>query len=752
MPLEKKRVSFLSAGASFLFFNFCILVSGRWIFVPKARSVALAYFVSALLGVLVLVNVNQFVGLRQAFPFLALLLIPLGRAFFRFDGFTKREVLSDLFSLIALQVSVLIALSALLLPQRYWLLEGPNHDSIVYFEGMSWALEYPLLVSKDAVDKIWRLGTCGDGGGLYIGWPCALYRGGTYTLAAWAQMFSPEKTAYGLWAIFPFSALFFWLSVRRMVERFGFKPARMGLAGLTLLGALLPTFSAANISSLANSNLATVPAAAVIASVVSLLLTYQGDSLWETVVLGLLVSAGAHFYGESIVYTGFLVGVFFGLMTITQYFSGQSGVLKNNVRHLFLVGLVALVAGNVAILGGFRSLSAINAVASGGNWESWYLAKPLWTWLGAFPAAELLGHRRVSLWSVTFCGAVITILAFTGAFAIKQAARCGAIVLAVFSALLVGFVIHRNYAYGEHKILQLLGPSWLALLAFAGFSKISRFQAPKRSGRFDRGILSAGIFCVGFVSINMAIRASALFSGFSREHGIQFGVSDFAAFLQPDDVVALDDSAWSGIDGFQKSHYAAFMINKNGARVVMPDLGDNMLRGGYYRRRLNASLRITDAVDWILRRPGGSIFHVDGAATEVSPDFELLAVGKPCQGIALPASGWLQCEKGSCQVSSSFGLEVFVPKTCKGASILQVQMRYFATQSEVRVESPLVHEKLKMQPGVSESVIRVPLERGWQQVFVHSKVQSQRRTDSFEDMSKLGSGVAVVSDVRVVTQ
>ena len=98
--------------------------------------------------------------------------------------------------MLAVELVALFVVLMLFKGWKFWLHEGPNHDSLVYFEGMSWAIDSPLWIDSQAVSSRWGLGKCGEGS-MWIGNNCSLYRGGTYSLAAWTQFFSPSKS--GVW-------------------------------------------------------------------------------------------------------------------------------------------------------------------------------------------------------------------------------------------------------------------------------------------------------------------------------------------------------------------------------------------------------------------------------------------------------------------------------------------------------------------------------------------------------------------------
>lgn len=50
--------------------------------------------------------------------------------------------------------------------------------------------------------------------------------------------------------------------------------------------------------------------------------------------------------------------------------------------------------------------------------------------------------------------------------------------------------------------------------------------------------------------------------------------------------------------GFQKTHYLTFQIHNRGAEVLLPQLGNDPLRGGYVRGNRNAMTPLGEQVQW----------------------------------------------------------------------------------------------------------------------------------------------------------
>lgn len=219
--------------------------NSRWL---GALPLEVRYVALVSLIFLIALNANQWVAGKFLFPLIAsVAMITIVRSARNLTACDRRHALGDGISLLFVQSLTLLAIFVAFEMRRYWLLEGPNHDSLNYYQGLHWATESRLFVAKETVRALWGLGVCREGAS-WVGYDCPLYRGGTYTVAAWTQYFAPSVTGNGLYLIAVYAATVVWFSVRLLAVSIIRRCHSLGLSGLSLV----VVFSAGLIGALTN--------------------------------------------------------------------------------------------------------------------------------------------------------------------------------------------------------------------------------------------------------------------------------------------------------------------------------------------------------------------------------------------------------------------------------------------------------------------------------------------------------------------
>lgn len=690
-------------------FEKLVALKGLQIAETNSKSWMLAFVLLALF------NSNQIVGAQL--PFFVLVFFSLIIVIFSWITFPcqlMRKAVIEALEILLIGFIALISVIVLYHAQKYWIHEGPNHDSLVYFEGLMWVLDKPLLVGSEAVKSHWGLNTCGNGGSIWIGFDCALYRGATYTLAAWSQFFSPYKTGNGLYSLLVYVGLFAWVAVGTLVEKINLHGTRGFVSRLFL--SLLLLFSTAVLSAWINSNLATMLASASIAMLVAVLSSRTVPILHRCMLAGLWAAIGAHFYAESIFYSSLIV---FIAVAVESFQERKSVSIKRFIFSLLGFGSVLLIAANYVVVYAWKSLFLFKSISQGGDWAAWYIDAAPWTWLGSFIAAPLLGGAAMSSYTVAALGAFVSLLSIA---ILSVNRRHHPVIVSVFltSALAVLYVEVRSYRYGEHKIIQLLGISWSLILALAIIElHIHRIpQMPKRRIALSIGASVAIIIfgAISYVIGDFAKRGVSMMKSLEPAHGIHPGIEMLVSYIRPTDMVLVDDSAWVGIEKFHKEHYLTFLVHNQGGRVVMSNHGDDVLRGGYFKNDLNNTfLDNPDEVRWFVSGKSElertSIFH----QTDVEPivatkDYSLFRVLSRSSVLVVPGEGWSQCEATHCWTSGSFVIEVFAANSDK-KNELTIESGYFMPPKDGRV---LVTVNGKNLPPITAGTpaMTIPIEPG----------------------------------------
>jgi hypothetical protein len=719
----------LSALSGLVLINCTVLVKSHtcrtgWIGCLPVEVRYIAFFSFILL---VALNANQWMSGNLLFPLLAVAAIAILTMSIRnLTDVDRSTVLRDGVSLIFVQVITLLFVFFAFKIHRYWLLESGNHDSLIYYYGAYWANESRLFVGSEAVRAQWGFDT-------FIGFDKQLYRGGTYTLAAWVQYFSPRITGNGLYFIAAYSATIAWFAVRLLST----SAKGLSAAVMSALLALTVALSTGLIGPLVNSNLATVMGGSSLMLIFALALRSDIQPNIRYVLMATWCTVGAHFYGESVFYAGLLIFLvlLFELPTLYRMLR-----LAGITRLVVSLILVIFVLGNIPVAQSFSSLLLFSEIAHGGDWTSWYLHQPSIVWIGSFIAGLLMGLAPSI--PVVVASSVITAVSAVCLIYSRQF-RVGVLALIGVSFLSVTYVEITSYQYGEHKIVHLLGPSWALAIVAAMLFLVSNIHnsASRKLLAAGRKILAVSIFaCFAAVVFNFLSSSILLLNQMRGPHSLDFGLNALASFIRPGEAVLVDDNEWVGVEKFFKTHYLAFQLQHQKAIVLMPSIASDALRGGYQRNFVNDTLKDVEKVDWLVIGKGRVLKEERFIAAYGKPiwengNYRLYRVNK--KPVIVAGNGWHDCEPSHCWTMAPFQLEAHIPSA--GKFKLLVDFSVFSPPEKgliiVRADDGEILKKI----SASENKMELILPEGWSRLVFEPdwSISSPKELGVSEDSRKL---------------
>lgn len=601
-----------------------------------------------------------------------------------------------------------------------WLLEGPNHDSLFYFEGAQWAVHHPLRAAPVLVNAEWGLGTCRQGA-VFIGTDCAAYRGGTYSLLALGLALIPKPTANQMLATMALAALFPILGMLSNVAPIngaGRRSVRMQATILIAAGALL-FLTPAMVGTIVNGNVATVFGASVIAMMVLWAVTPHATHRARAVALGLAAALAGHLYGEAAAYACWVAA--FGVIGDAVRLKRPSWIVVGGIIALacFALGMNAQLADLV------RSYLELGKMTSGGDWAGFFLSAQTYYWISSPFTGILMGGAPPVTKMALIVGGLLTVS--TLAICWRNGQRVAALGVIGLTLLLVTFIEVRNYAYGEHKIIQLLGPAWTALL-LVGIWHLWR-GAPERGLKHRLAAAAISALLVLQV-VAFTLRAKELLVESMPSHAL---ARDFAvAFdqVQPGDEVIIDDSGTAGSEEFQKSHYIAFLLHSRRAKALFPDMDPDSLRGGYVRSILRNGLEHGGSPDWLVQMKSDTLgtkrvidrtLQADDLETQ---EYTLFRINeRNPEPVVVAGKGWYPCESTHCWTAPSFSVEVFVPDACQatdgGAAYVSLELEYFVPPSNGTLTVANGSGRMTFDASSAHS-LRIPVKRGWNRLWINS--------------------------------
>ncbi|MGR3504310.1 MAG: hypothetical protein ACU0B7_00390 [Paracoccaceae bacterium] len=678
---------------------------------------------------LVILNGNQWMPGETLFPLMAGYAVYLTiTSLKQMADVDRKTLLRDGKSLISVQIITLFIVIFAYQTWQFFLLEFHNHDSLYYYQGSNWARFSRLFVDSETVSAHWGF----EEGDTWIGYDRPLYRGGTYTLAAWMQHFSPHTTANGLNYLLVYSATMAWISVKLLTR------LNMGVWSFfwNSASAVLVALSTGLIGALLNSNLATVMGGTSLMVVFAIALKSDLAAHFRYGLMAAWCAICTHFYGESVFYAGLL----FFIVILIEFTRQKNRTLRYLASILILLASVVAVLGNIPFLQSIASLFLFTEIANGGSWFSLYLHKPNIAWLGSFVAGILIGHN------VPHFSIVLSILLTTHAviyLSTRRNFRSGLLALLIVSTLAVFYIEVSFYQYGEHKIIHLLGASWVLAIVVVGLDQLADKEKKSSSKLlFDfRTWTAVGAFiCVALlntISLSTSIKSLDQMRG---THSLDFGIGAATAAINFGDSVLIDDSEWVGVEKFLKTHYMVFYIQTQRAFALMPEIESDSLRGGYHRNSINNSLRATSSVDWLLKAKGSSLKYEKFLSPDASPvfenaDFQLYYVGD--EAVSVAGNGWYDCEQEHCWTRPSFEIESFVPTG--GNYSLSMNFTVFSAPENGSITVRGDNGDVLTRLDAKANQVAINLQSGWSKLVFSPdwKISSPKELNMSEDSRNL---------------
>jgi hypothetical protein len=520
---------------------------------------------------------------------------------------------------------------------------------------------------------------------------------------------------------------------------------RIGIvAAFTVLAALSTAF----VGALINSNLATVFASACIAVVVASGLVPGNIKRHRILIATIWVAAGAHFYAESVFYSGLILSLI-ALPTIIHDVARRD--FKTAARTILINSTVFLVATNFIALQALASFSLFRQISQSGNWYAWYLHQPEWVWLGSYLSGVVVGGGEPSnKTAVVLLGA-----AATGVAIVTGLLRsCWRVILAlgVTSILAVIYIELRAYQYGEHKIIHLLGGAWIIVLVFAISQLIdARGRTGLAVSAADYLRVSCGIVLIGttiYLNAGVIQKSLTILNVSRGTHSLGFGLPSLVSYIKPGDSVLLDDSPWIRTEKFLKSHYLSFYVHDQGARLVLPKIGSDIHRGGYFRNVQNDTLQHSKVINWLVVGKGhvvGNSILNDSRSSPVfeNEDYRLFRVEDV--PVAVAGNGWHECQSQHCWTRGPFEIEVFAPSGGDNYEIA-LDLAFFNPPTpaglKISVNGRVVSESL-----ARDGIMRVGIPSGWSRVKIEGTWEaiSPQSNGASADDRKL---FAMIKDVK----
>lgn len=650
--------------------------------------------------ILLALNGNQWIAGNLLFPLLIFIaILSIWKSIRRVNDCDQREIFRDGISLFLTQAVTIFVVFSIFQMHKFWLLESSNHDSIIYYYGGYWANESRMFVGSEAVRAQWGFDT-------WIGFDKPLYRGGTYTLAAWIQYFSPRTTGNALYYIAAYSATIAWFAVRLLATSvYGINSVAIS-ASLALTVALSTGF----VGALINSNLATVMGAASLLMTFALTLRSDIQASIRYVLIAIWCAVCAHFYGESVFYAGLLAFLVF-LFELPKLYKSLG--ITRSIRLIAISSCIVLILGNIPVAQSLSSLLFLSEIAKGGNWTSWYIHQPSIAWTGSFVAGMLMGASPKI--PIVVSASIITLFS-AACLANSIRHRVGIFALIGVSIFSVAYVELTSYQYGEHKILHLIGPSWgFAVISAALFLLSKPHPTHKKPLAHIRKTLTASLFFIlGLIITSFLSNSISLLKQMPGPHSLDFGLHELTSFVRPGESVLIDDTQWTGVEKFFKAHYLIFHMQHQKAKVLMPSIASDVLRGGNQRGFVGDTLRNAEKVDWLIKGKGYSpkkekFASVYGEPIWENEDFRLYRVSN--QPVVVAGNGWQDCEPDYCWTQAPFDVEAHHTATLNFQLLVNFSA-YSPPKNGLIIIRDHNHKIIK-EIDASTKTIEINIDKGW---------------------------------------
>ncbi|MCP9788910.1 hypothetical protein KBY99_07935 [Cyanobium sp. Maggiore-St4-Cus] len=619
---------------------------------------------------------------------------------------TTASILPDFIWAIGTTTAASIIIFTLFRMNSYWLIEGPNNDSLFYFCGQEWSVKHSLFAPTSKALNEW--------GCPYIGHDSTLNRSGTYTLLGWITSLSSTTKGSNIYLISGYASLITWRASKLILSTQKIKK----LNAYSCLATLASSLSTGFIGALTNSNIATVVGSACLSMLTALTLHRRLDPLKRHALMATWIAIGTHFYGEILLYGGLmlLISVFIDYM--------QKSLAINpwkTIRSLVLSGAIILALGNIPAIQVINNIFTLSSLPKDADWHSWYLHHNTIAWIGGFINGILMWGDYPTLLQLSLSISV-TLLGLLLAFKMRDL-RTGIMPLFFTSTAFILYLEKTSYDYGEHKVLQLLGPSWALALSSIFLIQISLNIQRIPTAR-TAWLSVIGLSSILYINADFLNRANTLIRRTGGERSLTNSAIEAKDIARKGQVVYLDGSNWSGQDRFMKTNYYSLFFSMGGAKVLMPSPENTSIDVSGYRHNIQYNtLKNTKGIDWLATSKSKykKQLFLGPIKDNVQPAWQddnlkiypakSLAFSIP---FSLQGARWYKCEKTFCWTQKGFTIETYGPKK-QGSGILEIQFTVYDPPSTGKVYVEDENGKVLVSVAASSHKIAVRYKPGWSQ-------------------------------------
>lgn len=661
-------------------FSVCLAVLGtagllafageRWrrinLGIPPVQRLAFA----SVCVVALLLNANAWLpGYVVFYTFMATGVAGLAWAVVRGRGDSLAHAVVWTFSAGWFACALMVGLLDVLFATRHlWMLEGTNHDLVFFYGGAKWAMQHSLAVTQAVVESTWGLGQCREGM-QFIGSGCVVQRNGAYSVLGLASTFIPNaspnqvRSMAGACVLFPLLGL-----LPNMAGRFGKGSWWPSGGKLALLLSLVCASCTAILLSIINENIGTAIAASMIVMVVLWSMTAMVSLPVKWLMLGGAAGCIGSIYGEAAVHACLVVAL---AVAVTARWQRS--------WRVFLVGgslsvLACAIVLNRLLPELFASYIQVSEIVAQSSWPSWYIHNSFWWWFAAPFAGLLMTGQPAVNPEALMIG--LGLMLITALLAWRESRWRFFIGLMLISGLLVAYVQWQGYQYGEHKLVQMLGPAWCAFLVWL------LARRGRRRGKLE--VVLVVVTMLAALSAAYLLRARPVVLSHIPS-AVSHSMASALRLPQPGDEVVIDTAAVTGAERYVKLDFAIVELHQRGVRVRNAQRGEPAV--GYSDPLFDGSLAKADSPDWllVLRQAGAdSVTHPGMTPAREDPTFALYSLNGGKLPVVVSGRGWHPCETGHCWTSGEFSVETFVPASCEGAR-LHVKLEAFRPPADGKI-------------------------------------------------------------------
>jgi hypothetical protein len=665
---------------------------------------------ATLLGILLLLNTGLWIPSTSAWMLLAALAASLALHAILVAPRLAWSRLAPIIAGITLTVILTYVWLRVFGSPHLWLLQGDGNDTLYFFGGARWAAEHSLYTAQRVVEDSWGLGNCRQGA-IIVGTGCPVYRNGVYTLMSILPSLQAEASAnevrsgISLIALCLFCGAFPYVSTVGNV-RFGRWPVPSVLVAAAI--SIMVAISTGMVGAMANGNIGSMAGGAVIAMLVLWGMTDCSIPPFKALLLGGGAAVAGHLYGEAAIYACCVVAI---SISFDAYRARQpTWIIKGG-----LLAIVSFVAGlNVVTVELYKSIQEISGIVVASQWRAWYLLNEPVVWLAApFTGIQMDGAKLVTMTDLFlgYCLACMTL-----AMGMRRRWLVMTTGLLILTSALFVYVCLKQYQYGEHKILQLVGPFWVAYLCALAYAR----WCGSANGAKGKLMAIGSLLLLSALSLNFLMAAKSALNIRVPQRSLSLEFAHPLRRVQAGDEVVIDQSAVANTDRFIKQDYATMLVHARGGRVLLSHRVDDTIPPHTQFPRTD-TFKNAVTPDWLVRiaaRGQVSILNDElTAADGASSEYDLVDLRSGGIPVVLAGDGWYQCEASHCWTKGGYSLEAYLPAICENGGILRIAQSVYSPPPGAAV-TVSTDGRSYFRHSNDLEMIEVELQRGWSTVSV----------------------------------